>query len=316
MSSHIRIYVDFVEPNDKTDLFIIKEGTTTFRDIENQFLEIPEFNGKQIYGIYNDARLSDFPKQKLSTPPRSLESPLDTSILIITDLGALNKNAVTMYNFYNKGELGFKYAQRNSDNFTFSTKFPFIKKTKYKKSPNIKVTDEPSAPSYNQSFASSDDQSAPSFYRPSAPSFASSDDPFDRSFAPSFDRSFAPSFASSDRSSSPTSSDTITKEEIEIIKKVTSNDFDLFQVCLSNMVDYEKNCLSDHPELVQKLQDKIFGTDLQEIIYKCESIEGVIDILNKQKKGGRRKSQKKPRRKSFRQKKRRSTHHKKYVSRR
>ena len=93
----------------------------------------------------------------------------------------------------------------------------------------------------------------------------------------------------------------------------------MFQVCLSNIVNYdydEENCLSDHPKLVRKLQDKIFGTDLERIINEEESIEGVIAALNSPKKGGRRKSQKKPRRKSFRQKKRRSTHHKKYVSRR
>ena len=291
MSSHIRIYVDFGESNDKTHLFKIEEGTTTFRDIENQFLEIPEFNGKQIYGIYNDARPRDFENQDLSTPPQRLESRLDKSILIITDLGALNKNAVTMYNMYNKGELGFEYAQRSSKEKekVRSRMPPFYKfkfKYKYAKSPNIDESfHEPSAP-------------------PAPPSFAS------------FDRSFAPS--SFDRPSASTSSD-ITKAEIETIKTATSNDFIMFQVCLSNIVNYdydEENCLSDHPKLVRKLQDKIFGTDLERIINEEGSIEGVIDILNKQKKGGRRKSQKKPRRKSFRQKKRRSTHHKKYVSRR
>jgi hypothetical protein len=291
MSSHIRIYVDFGESNDKTHLFKIEEGTTTFRDIENQFLKIPEFNGKQIYGIYNDARPRDFENQDLSTPPQRLESRLDKSILIITDLGALNKNAVTMYNMYNKGELGFEYAQRSSKEKVRSRMPPFYKfKYKYAKSPNIDESfHEPSAP-------------------PAPPSFAS----FDRSFAPSsFDR---PSASSSfDRPSASTSSD-ITKADIEIIKTATSNDFIMFQVCLSNIGDYEENCLSDHPELVEKLQDKIFGTDLQRIINEEESIEGVIAALNSPKKGGRRKSHKKPRRKSFRQKKRRSTHHKKNVS--
>ena len=83
ISSNIRIYVDFI---DRTHLFQIEKDKTTFRDIENQFLKISEFNDMQIYGMYNDARPRDFENKKLSTPPRSLESPLNTSILIITDL--------------------------------------------------------------------------------------------------------------------------------------------------------------------------------------------------------------------------------------
>ena len=297
MSSTIRIYVDFI---DRTDLFKIDKGTTTFRDIENQFLEISEFNNMQIYGMYNDARPSDFGNQDLSTPPQRLESPLEKSILIITNLEGLNENGKRMYNMYNKTGLGFEYAQRSSKERVGSTKYPFYKfKYTNAKSPNIEVTDY-------------DDP----FHRPSAPSAPPSSAPpsFDRSSAQSSsDRSFAPS--SSDRPSASTSSD-ITKAEIETIKTATNNDFDQFQVCLSNMVDYGENCLSDHPKLVTKLQNKIFGNDLQDIITEGRSIEGVIAILNSPKKGGRRKSQKKPRRKSFRQKKRRSTHHKKYVSRR
>jgi len=315
MSSPIRIYVDFGESNDKTHLFKIKEGTTTFRDIENQFLEIPEFDGKQIYGMYNDARPRDFEKQDLSTPPRSLESPLDTSILIITNLRGLNPNGVKRYNMYNTGQLGFKYAQRNSKEKVRSTKYPFYKfKYTYEKSPNIEVMDDET--DYNDPFHRPTAPPAPpslaSLYRlPAQSSFAQSSSAQSSSDLPS-----APSF---DRPS--TSDDTITKEEIDIIITATHNNFDDFQICLANVLSGDTTCLLEHENIETKLLNKLLQhinaeDDLHRIITEGRSIEGVIAILNSQKKGGRRKSHKKPRRKSFRQKKRRSTHHKKNVSRR
>ena len=121
----IEIYVDF---DDKTHLFKIEKGKTTFRDIENQFLEIPEFDGKQIYGIYNDARADEMTTKEFSTPPEYLESILTIPFLIITDLENLKKypEAVKLYNIYNDNvSTGHLYKQRETG--------------EYKKSPSIEL---------------------------------------------------------------------------------------------------------------------------------------------------------------------------------
>lgn len=277
------IYVDFV---DKTKLFNIITGTTTFRDIENQFLEIPEFEGKQIYGMYNTYP-SDIKERSLSTPPQTLDGPLSQSILIITDLNQLTTDAVRSYNMYNESsELGFKYAQRNSK--TRVGTYPYYE-YKYKKSPNIDNYD----PETDRLI-------------PSAPPLTSL-----------LQKSYASSYVAPDKE---VVSLNFTEEDTELIKKATDNNFINFETCLSNILAYDENCLSGNKALVEKLQTAIFGKDIQEIISKGQSIEGVIAILNSlttNKKGGRRKSHKKPRRKSFRKKKRRCTHHsKKNVSRR
>ena len=307
------IYVDFV---DKTKIFTIINGTTTFRDIETQFLKIPEFEGKQIYGMYNtypsDIDITRNKILKLGTPPTSLDRPLSQSILILTNLKKLTPNAVRSYNMYN--DLGFEYAQRNSKTKVGSRIFPFYKyKYTYEKSPNI---DEEN---YSSATASSSSSSASTYedkydsetgmLRPTAPPLSSL---LKKSSASS---SFYP-----DTEEVPL---TFTEEDTELIKKATDNDFDIFQTCLSSIVfddEEDKNCLSENEALVQKLRNAILNTDIQEIISEGRSIEGVIAILNSlttTKKGGRRKSHKKPRRKSFRKKKRRCTHHsKKNVSRR
>ena len=304
------IYVDFV---DKTHLYNITTGTTTFIDIEKKFLEIPEIDGKQIYGMYNTYP-SDIKERSLSTPPQTLDGPLSQSILIITDLNQLTPDAVSSYNMYNNSELGFKYAQRNSKTSVWSRIPPFRKyKYEYEKSPNI---DEKN---YSSATASSSSSSASTYedkydsetgmLRPTAPPLSSL---LKKSSASS---SFYP-----DTEEVPL---TFTEEDTELIKKATDNDFDIFQTCLSSIVfddEEDKNCLSENEALVQKLRNAILNTDIQEIISEGRSIEGVIAILNSlttTKKGGRRKSHKKPRRKSFRKKKRRCTHHsKKNVSRR
>lgn len=298
------IYVDFV---DKTKLFNIITGTTTFRDIENQFLEIPEFEGKQIYGMYNTYP-SDIKERSLSTPPQTLDGPLSQSILIITDLNQLTPNAVSSYNMYNESsELGFEYAQRNSKTIVWSRKPPFLKyKYIYKKSPNIDDENYSSATASSSSSSSSSElDPVTGTLRPSAPPLTSL---------------LKKSYASSSYPDKEVVSLTFTEEDTELIKTATDNDFDNFQICLSSIVDYKDNCLSEKEDLVEKLQHAIFGNDIHEIIRQGESIEGVIAILNSlttTKKGGRRKSHKKPRRKSFRKKKRRCTHHsKKNVSRR
>ena len=266
----IGIYVDF---EDKTGSFLVIKGTTTFRDIENQFLKLSEFKDKQIYGMYNTYP-SDIIHHSLSTPPPSLDGPLTSSILIITDLITLNPDAKRMYNFYNETpELGFEYAQRNS----LMEDGSYI----YRKSPMI---DEKT-------------------------------DMLAATAAPAMSQMRHESAASTLSSSS---SLTFTKEDTELIKTVTSDNFDIFQTCLINIVGYDDNCLSQHVDLVTKLRDAIFGNNLEEIIANGKTIEGVIAKLNSLQvtKGGRRKSHKKPRRKSFRKKKRRSTHHKKNVFRR
>ena len=285
----IRIYVDCV---DTTDLFNIT-GTTTFRDIENQFLEITEFEGKQIYGMYNTypdyIGITTNKIIQLGTPPRSLDGSLSQSILILTDLDSLNKQIVSMYNEYNDSELGFKYAQRNSKTRVLSKKNPFYKYTyTYKKSPNI---DE-------EKYSSATAPLLSSLLKQPSASF----------------------YVDPDTEEVPL---TFTEEDTDLIIEATNNDFDNFQICLSNIGGYEEeNCLSKNEALLTKLQNAIFdnGKDLQKIISEGQSIVGVIAILNSlttNKKGGRRKSHKKPRRKSFRKKKRICTHHsKKNVSRR
>ena len=296
----IRIYVDFV---DKTDLFKITK-TTTFRDIENQFLEIPEFEGKQIYGMYNT-----YPNEIKGTLPSTLNEPLNQSILILTDLNQLTPDAVRLYNMYN--ELGFKYAQRNSKTKVWSRKPPFQKyKYIYEKSPNIDEKNYSSATASSTSSASTyEDKYDPvtGMLRPNAPPLSSllkNPSASSSSFYP-------------DTEEVPL---TITQKDTELIKTATDNNFDTFQICLSSIVGYQENCLSGNKALVEKLRNAIFGNKIEEIISEGQSIEGVIAILNSlttTKKGGRRKSHKKPRRKSFRKKKRRCTHHsKKNVSRR
>jgi len=123
--SNIKIYVDF---DNKTDLFTIEKGITTFRNIEDQFLKIPEFNGKQIYGIYNDARDEEMEDREFSTPPEYLESKLTIPFLIITDLEKLKKypEAVKMYNIYN-------------DNWSTGHLFKQRETGEYKKSPRIEL---------------------------------------------------------------------------------------------------------------------------------------------------------------------------------
>ena len=293
----INIYVDFV---DKTNLFVIT-GTTTCRDIENQFLEITEFEDKQIYGMYNTYP-SDIIKHSLSTPPQYLDRPLSKSILIITDLNQLTPDAVRSYNMYNKSsELGFEYAQRNTKTRFGTRTFPFYKyKYTYAKSPNI---DEKIYSSATASSSSDKYDPVTGMLRPTAP--------------PLLETSSASSSFYPDTEEVPL---TFTEEDTELIKKATNNNFDNFETCLSNILAFEENCLSENEALVEKLQKAIFGNDIQKIIREGKSIKGVIAILNSlttTKKGGRRKSHKKPRRKSFRKKKRICTHHsKKNVSRR
>ena len=304
----------YVDGFDKTKLFNIITGTTTFRDIETQFLEIPEFKGKQIYGMYNTyPDHIDITRNKilrLGTPPQSLDGALRQSILILTNLNELTPDAVRSYNMYN--DLGFEYAQRNSKTSVWSRKFPFRKYTyKYEKSPNIDEENYSSVTASSSSSASTykdkyDDETG--LLRPTAPPLSS------LLKTPSASSSFYP-----DTEEVPL---TFTEEDTELIKTATDNNFDQFQICLSSIVfdEENKNCLSENEALVQKLRNAILNTDIQEFIHENESIEGVIAKLNSlttNKKGGRRKSHKKPRRKSFRKKKRRCTHHsKKNVSRR
>ena len=91
----------------------------------------------------------------------------------------------------------------------------------------------------------------------------------------------------------------LTEEEIVTIKKQTNNDLDTFITCLNDIIRYDDNCLSDTPEIVSKLQDKMFGYDLQSLIENGKDLDGVIKIINLFKKGGKRKSCKKPCKKPY-----------------